>query len=586
MGLRWPTVGGAARYRVDWPGALEALSGVAWARNVNTTTETSFVDRTVPCATERAYTVTALAASGAVLSTFPPARARSAPCPARVRKSGHDVFVQYYPWYGLRGRFGDPNWLGWQIDTHARAPEHINSDFYPLGGLYSVRDGALLDRQMRQMRRAGITVIVYEWNGIGSQEDVRAPKILEHAAKHGLRVAWMIDAHGKRSAASLPADVAHITSRYGSSPAFYRTKRPGLNQPARPAGQGLFFVWAPHINCYARYGPPCGRAVEPSYWGAAADAIHRSRAGGIVLANGNLDLAAVRAAHMDGVYLYGILPPGSAADYRSRAVSWPKNAWFIPHAMPGFNNRCSWADFTLEVGREDGRFYDRHWEGMLSGPALYGVGVTSWNEWHEGTQIEPALYGYRGNRPDRCRYSDYGTVGSYGYLYKTQRWAAKLARMPLPESYASRRAVSEGLGPRNRDDGLYQLDVGDGRTKAAHVSGRPARSPLPASSSVRYLYFAVENQFAWQLPAGTRMTFSVTFRDEGSGPLRVQYDGAGGIRTSPTVHSLAGTGRWRTVSFALPDAYLGSRLNRYTDLRLVVPGGRDLWVAAARLARG
>ena len=585
VSLSWVGVTGAASYRVDWPVARAGLTGVSWVGRVNTTATTNFVDRTIPCGASRTYTVVPLASNGAALASLPAVTATSAPCPPPVPASGHDVFVQYYPWWGVRDVF-DVGWLGWRINEYVFPRDSINADFYPLGGLYSVRDGALLDRQMQQMKQNGITVIVYTWGtGRGGLEDERAPMILQYAAKHGLKVAFLLDAYAGRSAATLASDISYLYDRYGASPAFYRTTRPGLNQGARTAGQGLFFLWAPHLNCYARYGPPCGQQVSASYWASAADAVHSSARGGIIIANGNFDLSHVQAAHLDGVFLYGLRPPRSAYEYRERAVSWPKNAWYIPHAMPGFNNLCSWASFAEEDLRHNGAVYDDRWAGMLSGPALYAVGVTSWNEWHEGTQIEPALYGYRGNHPERCHYSDYEGVGSYGYLYKTRRWAAKLATRPVPEAYAGRAQISADLGPQYADDGLYQLDVGDGKTKTGTVAGRGARSPLSFGATVRYVYFAVENQFAWKTPSGTKMTVAVTLLDQGSGQLRMHYDGNGGIKWSPTVHTLTNTGTWKTYTFSLPDVHFASRLNRYTDFRLITPN-QDTWVDRVTVTRG
>jgi hypothetical protein len=215
---------------------------------------------------------------------------------------------------------------------------------------------------------------------------------------------------------------------------------------------------------------------------------------------------------------------------------------------------------------------------------LYGVGVTSWNEWNEGTAIEPALYGYQGGRTDRCHYSDFGTVGSYGYLYKTQRYAARFATMPLPESYASRSSVTETLGPQYHDDGLYQIDVSDGEAKNTTIAGRPATSPIAISSPVRYLYFAVENQFAWQRPAGSNYTLTVTLLDQGTGQIKLHYDAQTGLTTSPTSYTLTNTGTWRTLTFQLPNAYLGGRLNRATDLRLVLPP-QDTWINNVTLTK-
>lgn len=52
--------------------------------------------------------------------------------------------------------------------------------------------------------------------------------------------------------------------------------------------------------------------------------------------------------------------------------------------------------------RADGKYYDEGWQHALAThPEV--ISVTSWNEWHEGTQIEPAVP--KARRRQRCRRS-------------------------------------------------------------------------------------------------------------------------------------------------------------------------------------
>ena len=73
----------------------------------------------------------------------------------------------------------------------------------------------------------------------------------------------------------------------------------------------------------------------------------------------------------------------------------------------------------------------------------------SFNEWHEGTQIEPAIPQTRGAVPGGSKlrgslasssssqapgqpYQDYGTLGPEGYLDLTRKWSRRLADRRLP----------------------------------------------------------------------------------------------------------------------------------------------------------
>jgi glycoprotein endo-alpha-1,2-mannosidase len=77
----------------------------------------------------------------------------------------------------------------------------------------------------------------------------------------------------------------------------------------------------------------------------------------------------------------------------------------------------------------EGRYYDRMWEAAID--ALPdAVSVTSFNEWGEGTQIEPAvphvcMSQWRGNKThlpvERFLYRDY-SGNPYQYLEQTKGW--------------------------------------------------------------------------------------------------------------------------------------------------------------------
>ena len=70
-------------------------------------------------------------------------------------------------------------------------------------------------------------------------------------------------------------------------------------------------------------------------------------------------------------------------------------------------------------------------------PAL--VAITSFNEWHEGTQIEPAAAGAENGRG--YTYDDYGSLGPEGYLDLTRQWVDKFTAMEWPEGGGTRARV-------------------------------------------------------------------------------------------------------------------------------------------------
>jgi hypothetical protein len=83
--------------------------------------------------------------------------------------------------------------------------------------------------------------------------------------------------------------------------------------------------------------------------------------------------------------------------------------------MPGWDDRKLGRGDSFGIGREGGAVYERSWQAAISSSPDWIV-VTSFNEWPEGTYIEPSQA--FGNR----------------YLELTAKWAAafKSATMPQP----------------------------------------------------------------------------------------------------------------------------------------------------------
>jgi hypothetical protein len=95
-----------------------------------------------------------------------------------------------------------------------------------------------------------------------------------------------------------------------------------------------------------------------------------------------------------------------------------------PSVGPGFDARRATGDPLVKL-RKKGATYDAMWRAAIASGADE-VTITSYNEWHEGTQIEPAA---PPGRHGRYRYASYdGAWGLHGaaaqdaYLVRTAYW--------------------------------------------------------------------------------------------------------------------------------------------------------------------
>ena len=98
---------------------------------------------------------------------------------------------------------------------------------------------------------------------------------------------------------------------------------------------------------------------------------------------------------------------------------------FVPSVGPGYRDTGirPWNHANTKE-RRAGAYYDRMWRAALD-VAPFAVTITSYNEWGEGTQIEPA-------RPHTTsggtRYDDYGAEGEEFYMDRTRAWADEAKR--------------------------------------------------------------------------------------------------------------------------------------------------------------
>jgi Glycosyl hydrolase family 99 len=127
------------------------------------------------------------------------------------------------------------------------------------------------------------------------------------------------------------------------------------------------------------------------------------------------------AAHFDGFYTYDFVNYSGATFARLCAQAHAVHLLCAPSVGPGFDGHR--AGEPLDRPRRNGATYDFLWTAALAaGPDI--VTVTSYNEWGEGTQIEPAAArpGYRGYDG---AWGLRGISAQNVYLTRTAYWAAR-----------------------------------------------------------------------------------------------------------------------------------------------------------------
>jgi hypothetical protein len=299
---------------------------------------------------------------------------------ARPAVSG-EVAVFYYGWWGTPAR--DGAWGHWgQRDN--LPPVGIASAFYPARGPYSSADPGVVRAQMREIAAAGIDTVVVSWWGPGSAEDQRLPLLTREAVARGLKVAIHVEPWRGRTPAIVASEIARFLE----------------------VGVTDFYVYDSTLEA-------------DSAWAAALAGVSGAR----VFANTALPGKA-RTGGFTGLYTYDVYEYDGDSFGRVCTSARRLDMLCAPSVGPGYDARQATGDPRTRARRRGTR-YDAMWRRAIrASPDI--VTITSYNEWHEGTQIEGAravgapylsydgAYGLRGRAAERA------------YLDRTAYWVGRL----------------------------------------------------------------------------------------------------------------------------------------------------------------
>jgi len=325
----------------------------------------------------------------------------------------------YHTWY-LNPKY-DNRWDHWN-QSDFQPPLDIGSDFYPLLGAYSSNNPDVVAQHFAWMRQAGIGVVIADWWGRGSPTDQALPLVLDMADRYGLKVGFVLEQYDGRSADSLVSDIRYLKELYGGHPALFWTTKTSIASPDNRK-KALFFMWN---TTQPKNGEP---TAAFDYWQDTMDKVHNDETGAIVLTDEYYS-SYRKESHFDGSYNYGVLdidPIGY-----TYALNMPLDAWYVPGINPGFSAWRIGYDPVLDTPRRDGQTFIDRWKRMFAvGVEPEMIVITTFNEWHEGTQIEPA-------QPialtsDGEAYLDYGDLGPEGYLKLTREWVDHFLTYDWPE---------------------------------------------------------------------------------------------------------------------------------------------------------
>jgi glycoprotein endo-alpha-1,2-mannosidase len=301
--------------------------------------------------------------------------------PTPVERPRPQVAIFYYAWYGTPAT--DGAWLHWGQGGNT-PPRAIGSNFYPVRGPYSSGQGSVVRTQMREIAATGVDTVIVSWWGPGSLEDARLRPVAAAAHAAGLHVA------------------IHVEPWAGRTPE-------GVVQALRGlSGIGIRDVYVYDSSDYS-----------DEEWKAALTGLTGFR----VFAHTPLPGKALKGG-FQGLYTYDVLVYDGSSFARMCHSARQLGLLCAPSIGPGFDSRRATGDPRVRE-RSDGQWYDHMWQAAIRATPDV-VTITSYNEWHEGTQIEPARAASAPYRSYEGAWGLQGPQAARAYVDRTAYWIDRL----------------------------------------------------------------------------------------------------------------------------------------------------------------
>ncbi|KAB1275318.1 Glycoprotein endo-alpha-1; 2-mannosidase [Camelus dromedarius] len=227
-------------------------------------------------------------------------------------------------------------------------------------------------------------------------------------------VTFHIEPYKNRDEQNMYTNVKYIIDKYGNHPAFYRYKtETGKALP-------MFYVYDSYITTPEKWANLLTSSGSRSIRNSPYDALF------IALLVESKHRYEILRGGFDGIYTYFAT---NGFTYGSSYENWAKlkyfcdqyNLIFIPSVGPGYIDTSIRPWNTQNTrNRINGKYYETALSAALQAqPSI--ISITSFNEWHEGTQIEKAVP----KRTSNTVYLDYRPHKPSLYLELTRKWSEK-----------------------------------------------------------------------------------------------------------------------------------------------------------------
>lgn len=278
----------------------------------------------------------------------------------------------YYAWYGTpEGPMGNGHWLHWY-----GAGMYYQGTNHPARDLYDSWDEKVLKEHMFEASQSGIDGFVVSWWGPGSYETDTIKKMLNIAKElredgKNFYISLYYEGYEKWATRQETVDeLCFALEEFAKDENFLKVD-----------GKPVIFIYSRAIN-----------SLSKEDWEYVVSRV-REKYGPVLFVADTLD--AKFAKLFGGLHTYnvcGAFRKFSQMKLGLRFMNFQARKNGVIHVMnimPGYDDTHIRVP-GFSVDRENGKLYEELWKLVLNlDPDM--VVITSWNEWHEGSEIEPSI---------------------------------------------------------------------------------------------------------------------------------------------------------------------------------------------------
>lgn len=291
----------------------------------------------------------------------------------REIETDRKVFALFYPMFGTpAGATG--KWRHWDPTLANFAAAHK-----PLVGYYDSADKATLERQVIEGTEAGLDAFALSWWGKNSYEDARTAEILPIARENNFKIFIYYETlegtptmSGKKS--RIIDEFTHIYNNYGNHPAYFKVdEKPVIFVYSKVLDEIPMDVWEDILATLRENNIDFHINGDVT---TEADT------------NNNKVFNLFDSVHTDGsdhgndirTELYFQVMSYKAYQKRQIVCGAVGTGW----------DDSGITEKSTVIDREGGKVYEESWQAVRPANVDWII-INSWNEFHEGTEIEPTV---------------------------------------------------------------------------------------------------------------------------------------------------------------------------------------------------